>query len=350
MWFIVNKMTTISASDLVSEFKRSGKFDELRRYLLEEFSQSPQGQQLFTSLNRLAQESEATSKPALIAALSKSALFNGRNGVVGVTLLHSQSFKDQVRTQLRYSYADLKEGKKTSLLSSDFPPASASSAPAPAPAPTVVLTEDAQLVESKDTEDDAMDVDEIEETEGAEDNVSIDLQKQARDVMNELNEINRGLLDNEDISIENQKAPEELPQISEFYLGQKVACQVGNAYYLCKILKAPSESEEERMYELSNVCQYINVDIDGKAVEENVENTIIRSSKLVNIMDEALFDEIQLGDHAYAIYREDGEDDESLVNNEFYPCEVVGMAKNGLFVKYADNDRHIVKLGEMFKL
>ena len=109
-------MTT--AAILVQEFKRSGKFDELRRYLIEEFSQSPPGQQLYTSLTRMAGEAEASSKASLIAALGKSALFNSRNsGVIGSDLLHSKSFQDRVRAQLRHSLDDIKAGTFAVFLS-----------------------------------------------------------------------------------------------------------------------------------------------------------------------------------------------------------------------------------------
>lgn len=103
----------IQSEALIKEFKRRGHFDELRRSLLEEFSSSPQGQQLKASLIRLASETEATSKTSLIAALGKSNLFNAKRGVFGGDLLHSADFQGRIRGMLESTMLDLAASKES---------------------------------------------------------------------------------------------------------------------------------------------------------------------------------------------------------------------------------------------
>ncbi len=97
----------VELGDLVQEFKRTGRFDSFRKQLLEDFTKSPSGQQLRTSLCRLASETEATSKAALIGALGKSNLFNAKKNGFGSEIINSDIFKDHIRESLRKTYDDL---------------------------------------------------------------------------------------------------------------------------------------------------------------------------------------------------------------------------------------------------
>lgn len=130
--------TNVKVEDLVLEFKRSGRFDEIRKQLLDEFSSSPSGQQLYTSLCRLASETETSSKPGLIGALGKSALFNNTSrNQIGQELLISPKFREKVEGQLKSTFYELKKSA---------PPAAVSTAPAP----TVAKDPEPKVIEAKE--------------------------------------------------------------------------------------------------------------------------------------------------------------------------------------------------------
>ena len=101
----------------------------------------------------------------------------------------------------------------------------------------------------------------------------------------------------------------------------------------------------------------------SQRIESEEETSLYEftSCTLIDVMNERLFDQIQLGDKVFALYREN--DDVELICSEFYACEVLGMAqviypfpsnltilsKNGLFLRYEDGEKQIVKIGEIIK-
>ena len=286
-------MITITASDLVQEFKRSGKFDELRRFLLEEFSQSPQGQQLYTSLTRLASETEATSKTGLMAALGKSNLFNtghgsghgsrsDKNGIIGRDLIGSRAFKDRVRGQLRDSLSDLKQGTGHQIKGlfiiilsflgkkGDVPNISSNLLEGQEMKETneglnnvkVSITNQKEGVSNKDADMD-VDMDVNDEAE------SIDLQIQARDILNEnrkdITSVDKDskekdlLVNTEAVDVPENETNAEISGIATiesspktensilYSVGQKVAALINSRYFLCEI-KGISENVDDKTF------------------------------------------------------------------------------------------------------
>ena len=71
-------------------------------------------------------------------------------------------------------------------------------------------------------------------------------------------------------------------------------------------------------YNLRDTSQRIDCEEDKRIYE-------FKSSTLIDVINEHLFDQIQVGDKALALYRE--KDDVDPICSEFYPCAVIGMAQ-----------------------
>jgi hypothetical protein len=113
-------MTTVK--ELIGEYKKSGKFDEMRKILLTKFSEGTKGQQLLNSLQRLANEADAPSKNALVSkiffsqvdALAKSAYFNSvsTKEFLGSDLFYGEEFKENLKKGLKESLEEIQKKKE----------------------------------------------------------------------------------------------------------------------------------------------------------------------------------------------------------------------------------------------
>lgn len=96
-----------TTDSLVQEFKRTGKFDAIRRQLLEDFSASPAGQQLYQELTKAASESQLKAQSELVAYLSKHNSFRNTERTLNVEFLASTNFKNNLRNQLKQTWEEM---------------------------------------------------------------------------------------------------------------------------------------------------------------------------------------------------------------------------------------------------
>jgi hypothetical protein len=97
--------SSISVDKIVQDFKRTGQYDQIRKKLLEEFSQSPAGKRLYSSLEKIAEVSSAKNQTELVALLTKDPIFKeAERALNGKEFLASKEFKESLRKKLRINY------------------------------------------------------------------------------------------------------------------------------------------------------------------------------------------------------------------------------------------------------
>ncbi|KAJ3368163.1 hypothetical protein HDU91_000795 [Kappamyces sp. JEL0680] len=271
---------SISAQTLISEFKKSGKFDDIRKRLLDDFSTSPSGQQLYTSLSRLASETEAPSKTALIGALGKSAFFNNSKRMLGAELLSNPAFKSNLRHSLEESLKDLsnemaKEASSAAAVAistmetepadeTAMPSTEAASVPQDDSAIQSPLPAVDHVLPHKDESRDNMDVDVVTES-----------------------------VHEDDAKPQPTKVPE-----APLEVGSRVAVPISHSWYAGIVVSIDGETAAVR--------------VDGSDVD-------IATERLINLAAQSLA-ALALGDTVYALFLDDP--DETFENNEFYRATV----------------------------
>jgi hypothetical protein len=100
MYFYTSQMS-LTIESFSQEFKRAGNFDDHRKRILKEFTESSQGQKLIDKLRSVAANSNASSQPQIISILSKQDNYIEAEREINIYFLGNSAFKEKVKEELK---------------------------------------------------------------------------------------------------------------------------------------------------------------------------------------------------------------------------------------------------------
>ncbi|KAJ3260264.1 hypothetical protein HK103_000899 [Boothiomyces macroporosus] len=90
----------MAPQEILTEFKRSGKFDAVRRLVLEEFSSSPECRELISKLNESCGGINAPTQGSLVAKLGNSEILKEFN-LISRKYLDSSHLRNRIKDDLK---------------------------------------------------------------------------------------------------------------------------------------------------------------------------------------------------------------------------------------------------------
>jgi hypothetical protein len=92
---------SVKYETLAQDFKKVGKFDAIRKQILQEFTDSPSGQKLTERLRFAAGEAKTLSQPQLISILSQPSHYIEAERDLNVNFLGTVQFKERLKQELK---------------------------------------------------------------------------------------------------------------------------------------------------------------------------------------------------------------------------------------------------------